>query len=386
MPKSKRRLKATIRNSVTQVSTVYPKISPLAGTDWFLLEVPTNTPEKFVQDLAMLVPAPMRRKLDGFRIEISSYFRFSVVRLIIEYFGDFDTEVNLNSDMCVKCSGEGEIEISGSHIPCYVCSGSGKQQIKVETCPNCKGRGVVDRITRRTNTESPCFLCQGTGKRSEVGPQVILVEYVGACRQRTLNGYRGHYTGPKTESFASAWTNGGWNAIFPEDVLRAYFPPPPEKFDGDFYKALLNGSDLTKEYKKLARQFHPDLNSSRNAQSMFVKLREAYDSLSDPLRRKRYEAGLKFQKLTAAKENEIAFRIPKSCGLVTVESSWTTRANAFADDGVEEKLTVTKIIKWEDVFSTEGKTMISTWKSKTLTNEPPFEISWIWDQELVINL
>lgn len=340
------------------VPTVYPKINKVLGSDWFELVVPDNTPGEFVRDLAVLVPRPMRQQIDGqqidgWHIRIASHFRGSVERLLIAHFGDFEAEVTL------------------------------------EECPNCAGLGEVYRYTRTTTSRSECFLCKGTGKRrvneKQDGPQVILVEYIGACRERkgarrrpqsttcpSCGGLgvtnRVRFNGPTQscnacsgrgsinlgfqpeESFASAWINGGWNAVFPEDVLRAYFPPPPEKFDGDFFKGLLGpclkcrgtrvvgeetcnscsgvGTSIKGNYRLFARQFHPDLNKGKQASNGFRKLKDAFDVLSDPKRRKRYEAGLKFQKLTDTQKQEVVFRIPKSCGRVSVEGSWSIRANA----------------------------------------------------------
>lgn len=225
--------------------------------------------------------------------------------------------------------------------------------------------------------------------------QEFLVEYIGACRQRDsstrFHPGRGMLTTPIGRSYASAWTNGGWNLIFPEEVLRFYFPPQ-EKFDGDFYKALLRGSDLTKEYKKLARQFHPDLNRSRDAHKMFVKLREAYESLSDPMRRKRYEAGLKFQSQVAKSTLEVVFRIPKSCGRVEVKTH--NGNDTYYHD--PNKLIVDEIVSWRDEYDEEGRVMCSTWWNMGLgswerddplgRDKKPFAITWEYNMELEIDV
>jgi molecular chaperone DnaJ len=54
--------------------------------------------------------------------------------------------------------------------------------------------------------------------------------------------------------------------------------------------ATLN--DIKRAYKRLARRFHPDINpGDRTAAAQFRQIAEAYETLSDPDRRLRYDAG-----------------------------------------------------------------------------------------------
>ena len=48
--------------------------------------------------------------------------------------------------------------------------------------------------------------------------------------------------------------------------------------------------DIKRAYKRLARKFHPDINpGDRLAASQFHRIAEAYETLSDPDRRRRYD-------------------------------------------------------------------------------------------------
>src|SRR3989454_8526560 len=64
----------------------------------------------------------------------------------------------------------------------------------------------------------------------------------------------------------------------------------------DFYVILGLGRDATpgdikRAYKRLARRFHPDINpGDRMAAAQFRQIAEAYETLSDPERRRRYDA------------------------------------------------------------------------------------------------
>src|SRR5215469_3529827 len=65
--------------------------------------------------------------------------------------------------------------------------------------------------------------------------------------------------------------------------------------DRDFYQILgvsrdASQQDIQRAYRKLARQYHPDVNSDPAAAERFKDASEAYDVLSDPKTRSRYDA------------------------------------------------------------------------------------------------
>ena len=65
--------------------------------------------------------------------------------------------------------------------------------------------------------------------------------------------------------------------------------------DEDYYDILGVDKDADQKeiklaYRKLAKKYHPDLNrEDRNAKEKFIELKEAYDTLIDPVRRKIYD-------------------------------------------------------------------------------------------------
>jgi curved DNA-binding protein len=63
----------------------------------------------------------------------------------------------------------------------------------------------------------------------------------------------------------------------------------------DFYEALgvprtASQDDIQRAYRRLARQYHPDVNHDPGAEDRFKDISEAYDVLSDPETRRRYDA------------------------------------------------------------------------------------------------
>ncbi len=63
----------------------------------------------------------------------------------------------------------------------------------------------------------------------------------------------------------------------------------------DYYAVLglsrdASADDIKKAYRKLARQYHPDVNKSPGAETRFKEINEANEVLSDPEKRKRYDA------------------------------------------------------------------------------------------------
>ncbi|MBW7461587.1 DnaJ domain-containing protein, partial [Paenibacillus sepulcri] len=62
----------------------------------------------------------------------------------------------------------------------------------------------------------------------------------------------------------------------------------------DYYEVLgvaknAGEEEIKKAYRKLARQYHPDVNKEPDAESKFKEMKEAYDVLSDGNKKAAYD-------------------------------------------------------------------------------------------------
>lgn len=67
----------------------------------------------------------------------------------------------------------------------------------------------------------------------------------------------------------------------------------------DYYAVLqvtrdASDSEIKKAYRKLARSYHPDTNSSPDAVETFKMVAEAYETLRDPIMRRHYDLAVSF--------------------------------------------------------------------------------------------
>jgi hypothetical protein len=208
--------------------------------------------------------------------------------------------------------------------------------------------------------------------------RVLEVRYIGATKDR----------GDGDRS-AFGWVQGEWSAIFPEPVLLSWFGDSPSNPDSPrdtgqstttlyavlAVKRVATGAEIRTAYRRMARQWHPDVCKEPDAHERFIRIQQAYDVLKDPRLRARYDAGLQLEQAARVAEQQQrelyqpnwsamidGYRPPLRCGILLVE-------------GIEQlgRFIVDNILAWEDVVDAQGRTLVTSWPMGAET----FEERWV---------
>ncbi len=191
---------------------------------------------------------------------------------------------------------------------------------------------------------------------SEPVIKLVEVRYIGACKPRD-----------DSTNVAFGLIGKDWGILFPEPVLRAWFdseePTAETPTNATLYQILgtkktATADEIKTAFRRMAKQWHPDVCREPNAQEMFIKIQEASAILSDGNKRMRYDAGLKLQEIYEKQNKKVksrleilqsGYRSPLRCGLLMIE-------------GVEKmgRLEVSRILAWEDIVK-NGKTLVVSW-------------------------
>jgi len=201
-------------------------------------------------------------------------------------------------------------------------------------------------------------------KKQRIEPRILEVRYIGRTRERG-DGQRS----------AFGWCGGGWTVIFPEAALKRWFgvldSDRPTYNESTLYTVLgiprkAEPREIRAAYRRLARQWHPDVCREPDAAEQFIAIQRAYELLSNPNARLRYDAGLALQASTRTPDlplqTQDGYRSPLRCGQILAE-------------GYESltRFVVTAIKGWLDIIDDQGRTLVTSWSRGADT----FEEEWI---------
>lgn len=193
--------------------------------------------------------------------------------------------------------------------------------------------------------------------------RLFRVEYIGSVRDRE--------DGSLT---ASGFTNGGWNLILPLATLQAWFGQDSKPDEAPTLYAVLGckpkatPEEVKKAYRLSARTWHPDVNKDPSAHEQFIKIQQAYETLSDGQKRKRYDAGLFYERDYQKRESrkntvqKWGWQPPVRCGFITVKGQESVG-----------RFIVEAILDWQEIKNQTGQTMVSFWP----TGSENFISEWI---------
>lgn len=207
------------------------------------------------------------------------------------------------------------------------------------------------------------------------------VLYVGTAKERD--------DGSKS-AFGMDYDTSEWRFVFDVNVLENWFDNVPLKSQeerqpsmvprGSHYAVLglksteVDVGEIKSAWRRMVRQWHPDVCQEPNAQEMFMKIQKAYELLSDDKLRKRYDVGLVFAGSTQAPPNALdagwdktgIYRPALRCGFITVK--YTEMLG---------RVVVNEILKWEDITNGRGETLVVTWGVTNNKPNPEPTLYWV---------
>lgn len=141
---------------------------------------------------------------------------------------------------------------------------------------------------------------------------------------------------------------------FPADVLVAFFKA---SVFHSYYSILAidreaNQEQIKASYRRLAKQWHPDICKEPNAQEMFIALKEAFDVLSNQTLKARYDLISPYLSVTKTPINNAAlvdWCPPYRCGRISAS------VEPFAKHFI-----IRKIISWNDITNSSGQTLVTS--------------------------
>lgn len=178
--------------------------------------------------------------------------------------------------------------------------------------------------------------------------------------------YLGRVKDRGNEQSAYGWADGTWRLVFPEQVLRDWFGI--ERKPGQaltLYNVLTvkpeaDQAEIKSSWRRLIRLWHPDVSKESDAAAQFHAIQSAYETLGDPARRARYDAGLALERtLRKAGSNVVML----GGGAVLNEYSPPLRCGYVMVDGKEQigRFVVSRILEWQDITRDDGAILVASW-------------------------
>jgi len=195
---------------------------------------------------------------------------------------------------------------------------------------------------------------------SVISTRIIDVVYIGAAKSRgwtdeTSLGWVDSETSP------SAKGTGDWEVILPRLVMMKWFGETADPLKATTLFSVLGVSsaatdaEVKSAYRTMSRQWHPDLCKEAGAADRFRKIKEAYDFLQDPAKRKRLAASLALVRTLPMNAATVpppqAYRSPLRNGRMKVKG-----------EPVAGRFLVQEILKWDQIVNGAAQTLVTFWE------------------------
>lgn len=182
--------------------------------------------------------------------------------------------------------------------------------------------------------------------------QLLNCRYIGRTKLR--------YTGIES-AFGWCLPDQSWSVEFPKALLMQWFGKAEQPGEAaTLYNVLgitstADEAEVKKAYRRMSKQWHPDICKEPGAHEQFMAIKEAYEILGDTNMRAKYNAGLMLEQSLRQQRGLFAadtegYRTPLRCGLILVDAERAGR-----------KLLVRQILQWEDIQDSYGRVMVPSW-------------------------
>lgn len=183
--------------------------------------------------------------------------------------------------------------------------------------------------------------------------QFLNCRYIGRTKLR--------YTGIES-AFGWCLPDQSWSVEFPKTLLMQWFGKTERPGESaTLYNVLgitstADETEVKKAYRRMSKQWHPDVCKEPGAHDQFMAIKEAYEILGDTNMRAKYNAGLALEQSlrqyggSLSAMNEDGYRTPLRSGLILVDAERAGR-----------KLLVRQILQWEDIQDSHGRVMVPSW-------------------------
>ncbi len=100
----------------------------------------------------------------------------------------------------------------------------------------------------------------------------------------------------------------------------------------EYYKLLgvekaASSLEIKSAYRKMARQYHPDFNPGKNTAILFNRIKNAFDTLYDPVKREQYDDAMCYRQVPYASQGDVTYK--RNGEPVEEVESRTTKVLAF---------------------------------------------------------